>query len=266
MSGSELDELFGLVRRDLGADDVRVLEAGEEVPGAGAEGYVSCPLSLGRTLLARFSSPPADVEARQRRLEMLATSFDSTLMPARTAHPTRTSPARSLRHELAALMLRVGAVDAVVIDARSPMIWGAAEMARAGSMPAPSADANAPQAPEAAAPQGEVRPLGEVIPLSESVVEKAISAVRALPEMAMLHKGGHLHHTVNGPSIGYVARSFAAIYVLVLVFRGAFDELRAKRAVVNALPIIERLVLALPPLDPAPPIAGVVAFRRRRRR
>src|SRR5207248_1433711 len=95
---------------------------------------------------------------------------------------------------------------------------------------------------------------------------RAIFEVRELPEMATLPRGGHVHHTVSGADFGYVARSFAGIYVLVLVFDAPFDELRAKRAMVHALPAIERLVLALPPLDPGPPVAGVVAIRGRRRR
>jgi hypothetical protein len=84
--------------------------------------------------------------------------------------------------------------------------------------------------------------------------------------MTTLHRGGHVHHTVSEADLGFVARSFAAIYVLILAFRGPFDELRAKRAIVHALPIIERLVLALPPQDPAPLMGGVVALRPRLRR
>jgi hypothetical protein len=55
---------------------------------------------------------------------------------------------------------------------------------------------------------------------------------------------------------------------LTLVFAAAFDELRAERAVLESLPRIERLVLALPPLNPEPPRqgAGVVSMRRPRRR
>jgi hypothetical protein len=95
---------------------------------------------------------------------------------------------------------------------------------------------------------------------------RAIAEVRSLPEMPTLHKGGHLRHMETDPSFGYVARSFAAIYVLVLVYDHPFEELLAKRAIAQALPTIERLVAALPPLSPTPPTAGVAAMRARRRR
>ena len=52
-------------------------------------------------------------------------------------------------------------------------------------------------------------------------------------------------------------------YVLVLVFEEPFDEIRAERAIQGRLGPIERLVLALPPLDPTPNV-GVRAVRRRR--
>ncbi len=95
---------------------------------------------------------------------------------------------------------------------------------------------------------------------------RAMNEVRALPEMASLKKGGHLRHMAGEPDFGYLARSFAAIYVLVLIFDRPFEELLAKRAVTQALPSIERLVAALPPLEPPPPTAGVAAMRARRRR
>jgi hypothetical protein len=96
---------------------------------------------------------------------------------------------------------------------------------------------------------------------------RVIPAVRALPEMATLHKGGHVHRAHAEPDMGYIARSFAGIYVLVLVFDAPYDELLAKRATLQALPAIERLVLALPPRDPVTPAGGAkrVALRPRRR-
>jgi hypothetical protein len=55
--------------------------------------------------------------------------------------------------------------------------------------------------------------------------------------------------------------------VLILVFDKAFDMIRAERALREGLPVVERLVLALPPMDPEPgPTAGVIAIRRPRRR
>ena len=62
-----------------------------------------------------------------------------------------------------------------------------------------------------------------------------------------------------------MVRSFATIYMLVVVFDRPFDELRAERSVTHALPTIERLVLALPPMDPDPPVAGAGVMRMRRR-
>jgi hypothetical protein len=94
---------------------------------------------------------------------------------------------------------------------------------------------------------------------------RAVAEVRALPDMAKLPRGGHLREMVSGPDFGYLARSFGGIYVLVLVFEGAFEELLAKRAVAQVLPTIEGLVAALPPLEPQPG-GGVAALRRRRRR
>ena len=88
-----------------------------------------------------------------------------------------------------------------------------------------------------------------------------------MTELAALRKGKHVRSVARDAEVPFVAHSFAGIYLLVLVFAAPFDELRAERAVVEWLPRIERLVLALPPLDPAPKDGGgVVAIRRSRRR
>ncbi len=77
-------------------------------------------------------------------------------------------------------------------------------------------------------------------------------------------RGGHLHHAARGGP-WFVARSFAGIYLLVVVFEGEYDELRAERAIIEGLPRVERMVMALPPLDPEPaPTADVIRLRRRR--
>ena len=98
------------------------------------------------------------------------------------------------------------------------------------------------------------------------ITRRAIGLIRALPSLALLHKGRHLRHVSREESY-YLVLSFSSIYLLCMVFDGDFDELRAERAAQESLPRIERLVLALPPLDPDPqPMGGVVALRRPRRR
>jgi hypothetical protein len=98
------------------------------------------------------------------------------------------------------------------------------------------------------------------------ITRQAIALIRALPQLDLLHKGRHVRHVSRDES-SYLVLSFSSIYLLCMVFDGEFDELRAERAAQESLPRIERLVLALPPLDPDPqPMGSVVALRRPRRR
>jgi hypothetical protein len=312
LSLAPLEEFLAIIRRDLAAEDARILEPGAPSQNEGAVAERTLPGD--HRLVVKFASTPPDLDALLRRLDMLVDSFQTMLTSELTgarAAPSggeRTSAARSLHDELAALAKRAGAIDALVIDARSPVVWGAAVEERieppelpSVPPPAPSGVMDAPREREAiirvvkppvrrlrAAPgrksSGKSEPpaprgakpdrrsgLGRIhrVPDPEPeptgrhpASDRAIQAVRDLPE---IHKGGHIHESASQPDFGYVARSFAGIYVLVLVFHEPFDELRAKRATVHALPIIERLVLALPPLDPAP-MAGAMALPRRRRR
>jgi len=94
---------------------------------------------------------------------------------------------------------------------------------------------------------------------------RVIATLRTLPELETLPRGGHLRRMESEGDLHYLARSFAGIYVLCLIFEGPFEELLAKRAVSHSIGAIERLVAALPPLDPSPK-AGAVALRRPRRR
>lgn len=373
-----LDEFLAIVTRDLGAREAHVYTEGAEP--AADERTLRCALADGRVVVASFDEMPTDVEARRRRLEMLASAFADILPHEARARGSRPPPARSLHEELAALAQRVGAIEAVVIDAHSPVVWGWAseEEARGerdpdappistgtplstGGLHAVGPEDEAAQRYGMASAQGMrvdpaavallpavVRARHRVLPIALSegrlvlamadpddadavhdvvlatglevdpifagesmaaffahadagepgawdailaaipegereareakarrakelwtrrmLVRRAVTEVRALPEMVALKKGGHVRHTSRGEDFGCVARSFAAIYVLVLVFDRAFDELTAKRALTHALPIIERLVAALPPLDPGPPVAGAAAMRVRRRR
>jgi hypothetical protein len=217
-----------LVERELGAAGVRLLSADEPA----SPRSVCAALPDGRRVEAIFDEPPPDREATTRRLEMLAGAFEEAVL-SEGRRARRIPPAVSLEGELRALVLRSGGAATAVIDAHSPVIWAKTE---GGEEPA-------------------------AVLLSD-----ALGRARALPQMAELHKGGHLAYALREEGFGLLVRSFAGIYALVVAFDHAFDEIRAERAVRDALPRIERLVLALPPLDPDPLPAGVVALRRRRRR
>jgi hypothetical protein len=288
MQQPPLERLVALVRRDLRASDVRILEPGQEetavvAPLASADAppdgeaavqTLRRDLPGGRVLVVSFANAVDDVDARARRLEMLIDSFRETLdasaATAATRAASRPPPGLSLHEELSALAERCEAVDALVIDARSPVVWGAADRERGSHPDTPPADVvrlddHRPSDPDAPRDSRTMASLTPREALPPSPADRAISAVRALPAIHGLHKGGHLHHLVRGDDLGYLARSFAGIYVLIVVFEKPFDELGAERAIHQSLPSIERLVLALPPLDPTP-MGGAAAIRRGRRR
>jgi Type II secretion system (T2SS), protein E, N-terminal domain len=378
VSESTLEEFLAIVTRDLGAASAHVVDSSEAPPEDAAT--LHCDLPGGRRILVRFAAPPEGAAPLQRRLEMLASAFTDLVPGALPGdgrlRSSRPPPARSLHEELAALVQRAGAVEAMIIDGHSPVVWGAAgedpvlEDLHAAGTPQPhlallhsvgSEDVAADQygltsaqgvrvdpgamavVPRAVCARHRILPIARtgdrlVIAMADPrdadavydvvlttgldvepvfagesmaaffqhlddggdthtyddvmaaipegtraaredrarrarttwartvLTRRALAEVRALPELEGLRKGGHVRHMVSGPGFGCVARSFAAIYVLIVVFEGPFDELLVKRAVAQALPTIERLVAALPPLDPPPPTAGVAAMRGRRRR
>jgi hypothetical protein len=166
--------------------------------------------------------------------------------------------ATSLHDELLALCARAAAVNAIVIDANSPVVWGAAHPQGVVAQPPLASSPRMAEEPANAA-QGEGTP--------SALSRKAVHNVRGWPELTALRKGKHVRKVDRDVAAPLLAHSFASIYLLIVVFSGAFDELRAERAVLEAMPRIERLVLALPPLDPQPfEGAGAVRMRKPRRR
>jgi hypothetical protein len=288
-----MSRFSALVKRELGADDVRILDPAD-TPSA-APNVLYAPLVGGKQIAVTFITAPDDSPALLRRLEILARTFAHALEERSEARPHRPPVAASLHDELKALARRGQAIDAMVLDAHSPVVWGSAhapvpqrlapgvegvgeslerleesrrELLRViheiGSEPAAfggddADDAVVPPAPESL----DVLSDNDAAP---DVTHRAIHEVRELPGIPALRRGRPLLHIVREAEFGYVARSFAGIYLLVIIYDAPFDELRAERALVEAMPRIEGLVLALPPLDPGPaPTANVIAFRRRRR-
>ena len=326
------ERFLSLVQRELVADDVRLLDAGESPPDA--TNVVLAKLRDGRHVVASFGAAPAAPAERkvlERRLAMLASTFADALEAEPTSERGRSRPpvSMSLHEELKALAQRSRAVDVVVIDCDSPVVWGCASIAArprarnamllrdvsdrelsahdepsapAGGLHAvPAADDSGPLQ-DPTAPIGNLRMAPPPAESSQAVVataresglhdghgtdfdhelahghdyltdaeepeptRRAIALIRALPSLTMLHKGKHVRE-ISREGASYLVLSFSSIYLLCLVFEGDFDELRAERAAQESLPRVERLVAALPPLDPEPQATGgVVALRRPRRR
>ncbi len=269
---SVLERLVALVRRELHADDVRVLEATAQPPEA--ENALVVRLADGRMLVASFAAVPEDRDALSRRLDMLAVTFAQALDEAPGGRSRGAVPT-SLHDELRALATRAQAVDAVVVDAHSPVVWGAAasrallpnalESALSDISRRQLIDSDEGEDPSVEPAQDDAGDgSSEELP-PPSLTPRILRAVRALPDLSTVQKGRHLRHAVVREGGGYLVMSFSGIYLLVLVYAGPFDELRAERAATEALPRIERLVMALPPLEPEPePAGGVLPFRRRR--
>lgn len=255
---ADLDRFLALVRRELGAEDARVLEADAAAPDDPRE--LTCRMADGRGVVARLAEPPPDREAKQRRLEILTSTFDAVVEEGARGRRPRPPVQSSLHDELSALCARAAALNAIVIDANSPVVWGAAHPEGVVAQPPL---ASSPRMAETPANDEGERGGGMAV-----ASRRAVLAVRSLPEIAAIRKGRHLRHIERDGEVPLVAHSFASIYVLILVYESSFDELRAERAMLDALPRVERLVLALPPLDPSPPHqgAGVVAMRRPKRR
>jgi hypothetical protein len=276
----ELDALDA--RAELGGrdpDDTKLLWA--NLPG-------------GWRLVAVFGAAPADREDKQARLEKLTEGFSQTLseisIPAPPSVPVE-SPHRRLDAALEALRSRSGGVCVVVVDAHSPVLWGSSEpqrhtddveaMLEIGDALRATLDAGveldaicALQAqdvptrlrdlgvdPERAGLLARVLAQGDETALRHHLLT-CLAVARARNEAHAVPATRWAHHEAQ---FGYFVRGFANIYLLVDVFEGAFSELYVESAVVHALPAIEQLLLALPPLDPGPVAQGGRVIRMRRR-
>jgi len=240
-----------LIRRDIGATSVSVIGPGANLADAAA---LRVALPRGYELIVEVADEEADREALQRRLDVLVESFRESLDEALRASE-RPHAAELLHAELQALAEAAGASDAVVIDAASQVIWGAA-----------TAKDASPRIAKAFAPVIHIDPAvrrraTSSLPPPRSRSERVIDAVRALPAMAGLARGATFAHADRDADIPYAARSLGMIYVLILVFDEPFDQIRAERELQGRVDTIERLVLALPPLEPTP-IDGAKAMRK----
>jgi hypothetical protein len=194
MSPSPTDRLLELLRRRLGAADVRLVEG--EAPGVEGANVVECALPDGRRVRATLPTAPADRAALEQKMALLVESFRDMLGERASTRPPTPPASTSLDQELEALVARVGAVDALVIDARSPIVWGDADE-ELSLQPAYDTDVILlPRGPRRAAHdargQAEVLPFPRPVPVphpggmaNHPLTGRAFDEVRARPERAL---------------------------------------------------------------------------------
>ena len=292
----ELRRLLEIVKRALEADDTRIELGGREPRN---ERTIALPIGSEWRIVALFESPPPDREGKLAKLQALIAPFESLVEDAAPRIPVAGGLAivrqRELDAQLDALAERAGARAALVFDDRSPVLWGSSvprpldwdldgiERARTltndiravGLDPADWLAGSAPSLEEL-----------EEARVDETVAERwshrigrlaATSPGWSAPEWREALQIGTAIHSVRAECragrvpdriawsddhLGVFARGFAHIYLLTLVYDGGYSELHAEGSVVRALPYLEALVLALPPVEPPPKGAKVIAMRR----
>ncbi len=278
---ASLLRLIEVVRRELGAADARI-ELGGEPPTS--ESVVWRPVSNGFRAVVVFDEPIEDPRGLGAKLETLLESFSgiASMSEEQLGLPAL-SARRSLDDELAHLAEKSAAIRALVIDDRSPMVWGNSESPRGeedietllltagaferarehdldlGELLVLEADAMAERVRIAISSEDEaarlIRHLGSIRDAgSRPDLQRWRAQVASARAVASVRsdEAGSRRLLVHEEGLGFISRSFAAIYRLMLVFDGEFSELHAEAAIVRALPIVERLVLAVPPVDPPP--------------
>lgn len=268
-----------LVQREFQADDVRF-----EVGVQPASEPLSHVLSSGFRIVVVGPRAPLDDDERRRRLAMLADTFAETLAVAAAEAPAPHVPSASLANHaldetLAALARVAQSLACIVVDVRSPVIWGSSIAARgaedvdvaawvsSAAMAATRGGLDLAELLGIAAKDRDAL-LARLPPDDEARLHRAIGRLESLPHLDALPARRRFVLTMRaiaaarrGPAdarlsasdddpLGWLARGFAGIYRLVLVFDGPYSELHAEAAVIRALPVIERIVTGLPPLDP----------------
>jgi hypothetical protein len=277
---------LNIIRQELAARDVRGEIGGD---GNDDERSLSLTLAQGWRIVARFENTIENREQLGNRLTQLCQSlFESHKLPE-PPRPPKGSARTHLDVVLRNLAERAGALRAVVLDARSPVLWGLSERVLE--------DEDVPFSLDLADAAGVLRELGtgwdEILAPSRATLAgyahgKGTEAVEILLEAARGVEDrtptalrqlvltacaiAALRDDESGeepnrraavvPGRPFWARSFASIYWLLLIFDGPYSELHAEAALLHLLPTVEQLVTALPPLEPPPTKARVMRFSK----
>lgn len=298
MTDGPLLRLLEMVQRELGADDARV-EIGGKAPDS--DQFVWVRLSETRRVVAFFETPPLDPDGARERLLALVEAFSGTAtsVASRRGRPPGALTRALLNEQLGMLAERLDALRVVVIDDGSPVVWGSSdpfqrsesgveEALRTARVAIASADSGLnfielltvglDEAERVLTERGVDRSLaGSILreidvlragriahdPDAWSALVLTTLAIAQLRNRPMLHAvQPRVRRVVHEDGFGLLAKPFASSYWLVSVFDRQFSELRVEGTIVRVLPRIERLVLALPPVDPPPLRARVVPLHR----
>ena len=268
MSDEKILRMLEVVRRKLAAQDAR-MEIGGHPPESDHE--VWAPVGHGhRRLVAFFDEPPADRQAAHDLLVLMAETFvdiavsDEHHDGADEGHPTG-----ALDDELAGLCQRADARAAVVIDSSTPVAWGAShtELAGTGAVDrmlrvidalerAGTFDMSAAieklKGADAQLIERVVADLGSEAQARYVLCARAVRIVRQRLAKAPSLTGS-LRQLVRDGDLMLFARGLGGVYALVLAFDGqAFSEPHVEGVVRRTLHHLERLIAALPPIDPPP--------------
>lgn len=293
----DLLRLLELVCRELEAEDAHVRLGGRRDDDPR---LVATELRPGCQLVVRFAEPPPEREAVALRVAELADAFTSTVIQAietvdavwsRSSSAHAGGQVQALVQTLADLRDATGAALALVVDRQSPVIWGCSDPALGlrdrpaarvlasalSSLQAQGLDpvhAAVSHAPEAAGLRldraGRETPGSASLELARRALQNAEHAqpggaalvAAAARALVLLDETPDAPPRLpEGEEPGLASKGLLGLYVVALVFTRPFSPLRVEGVLRRALPIIERNVTELPPLDPEPAEGRVLPMR-----
>lgn len=297
----DLLRLLELVRRELEAEDAYVRLGGrrnDDPRRVSAELRPDCHLVV---RFAEPPAEPEEVARRVaeladaftttviRAIETVDAAWSRATGPLAGAHAG--GQAQALVQTLADLRDATGAALALVVDRQSPVIWGCSDP-ELGLRDRPAArvlagalstlrdqgldpvHAAASHTPEAAGLRLEQAMRETPGSASLELARRALEAAEhAQPGGAALLAAAArallvLDETPDAPprmpegdEPGLASKGLLGLYVVALVFTRPFSPLRVEGVLRRALPIIERNVTELPPLDPEPAEGRVLPLK-----
>jgi hypothetical protein len=246
------------------------MEIGGHPPDS--EHEVWAPVGHGhRRLVVCFDQPPADRQGANELLVLMAETFvDIAVSDAQDPHEESSGhPTGALDDELGGLCQRADARAAVVIDSSTPVAWGAShpELSGTGAVERMLRVAEALERAETFDMQAALeKATGADAQLLERVFAdlgaesrhryvlcaRAVRIVRQRLAKAPSLTGS-LRQLVRDGDLMLFARGLGGVYALVLAFEDqAFSEPHVEGVVRRTLHHLERLIAALPPIEPPP--------------